>query len=52
MLKEDSETQAWDELLRELRSEWRAMWCGRFGDKVVAEGVVMQATEEEGSALV
>jgi len=42
MLKKDSETQAWDELFRELKSEWRAMWHERFDDKVVAEGIAMQ----------
>ena len=34
MLKKDSETQAWDELFRELKSEWRATWCERFGGDV------------------
>jgi hypothetical protein len=42
MLKKDSETQAWDELFRKLKSEWRTMWHERFDDKVVAEGVAMQ----------
>lgn len=42
MSKKDSETQAWDELFRELKSEWKAMWRERFDDKVVAEGVAVQ----------
>jgi|GEM_PF-4821046 len=42
MLKKDSETQALDELFRELKSEWRTMWRERFDDKVVAEGVAVE----------
>jgi hypothetical protein len=42
MLKDDSKVRAWDELFRELKGEWRAMWRERFDDKVVAEGVAVQ----------
>ncbi|MCJ7424076.1 hypothetical protein MUP01_07395 [Candidatus Bathyarchaeota archaeon] len=42
MLKRDSEGQVWNELFRELKREWKAVWLERFDDKVVAEGAAVK----------
>jgi hypothetical protein len=38
----DLKMQAWDELFKQLKSEWRAMWLERFDDRIAAEGVAVQ----------
>jgi hypothetical protein len=45
MLEKDSKAglrEKWDELFKELKSEWRTMWRERFDDSVAAEGVAVQ----------
>jgi hypothetical protein len=45
MLEKDSKAglrEKWDELYKELKSEWRTMWRERFDDSVAAEGVAVQ----------
>jgi len=42
MLRKDSEAHVWDEVFRELKSEWRTMWLERYDDRVKAEGVARQ----------
>jgi len=31
----------WEEFVKELKMQWRKMWCERFDDKVKAEGIAI-----------
>jgi hypothetical protein len=33
-------------LVEELKVEWKSMWCGRFNDKVIAEGISVDNYEQ------
>jgi hypothetical protein len=42
MLEKDSSSSKWEELVKELRGQWRLMWRERIDDKVLAEGIARE----------